>query len=86
MEKYLQHGLTRIQDNILGAFGEDDLSDTLTLNQYPIEYKSVFKELIKKGLLESHIRDDETIEYRLTPAGKKLWKIRAKEEEESPRE
>jgi hypothetical protein len=84
MEKYEKHGLTLKQDNILGAFGEPETLEELDPYSYPAEWKSVFKELIRKGLLESHIRNDDTVVYRLTPKGKALWKIRATEEEEGP--
>jgi len=83
MEKYERHGLTRTQDDILGSFGmSEDLSDTLRNEAITSEQREAVKHLIKKGLLESHVRDDLSIEFRLTPQGKSLFRIRSKEEEE----
>lgn len=84
MEKYIQHGLTRLEDNLLGAFSMDPKNDEIELNMFTLEHRQAFNSLVRKGLLERRIQKDETIKYVPTPKGKKLWRIRAKEEEESP--
>lgn len=84
MEKYEQHGLTRLEDNLLGAFGMDPKHDEIELDKFSPEHRQAFNSLVRKGLLERRIQENETIKYVLTPKGKKLWRTRAKEEEEGP--
>jgi len=94
MEKYIRHGLTKWQDRILGAFGRKDIETDIVhpdMLQYdsrnPAEVtkiKEAFKQLVEKGYLDAIHDEHDNIVYRLTLAGKKLWKIRAKEEEEGP--
>ena len=83
MEKYEQHGLTRAQDDILGSFGDEGEDHDSILN-YSItpEQREVVKQLISRGLLESRMREDFSAEFRLTPKGRKLWRIRYEEESE----
>lgn len=85
MEKYEEHGLTRLEDNLLGAFGDDPEHDILELNMFTSEHRQAFSSLVRKGLLERRMQEDETIKYVLTPKGKTLWRTRSKEEEEGPR-
>lgn len=82
MEKYERHGLTRAQDDVLGSFGDDDEHDVILSRSITPERHEVVKELIKRELLESHMCEDFSIEFRLTPKGKKLWNIRMAEESE----
>ena len=84
MEKYEQHGLTRAQDDILGSFGEDEEHDSILNYSISPEQREAVKQLIAKGLLESHMLEDFSAEFRLTPKGKKLWRIRYEEEGEGP--
>jgi len=84
MEKYEQHGLTRAQDDILGGFGDSDELDSISNYSITPEQREVVKQLIKRGLLESHMLEDFSAEFRLTPKGKKLWRIRHEEESEGP--
>ena len=83
MEKYERHALTRAQDDILGSFG-DEGEDHDSMLEYSItpEQREVVKQLIKRGLLEARMRDDFSTEFRLTPKGSQLWKIRMEEESE----
>jgi len=84
MEKYEQHGLSRAQDDILGGFGlaEEEAQDTLRNDSITPEQREAVKQLVQKGLLESHMRDDFSVEFRLTPKGKRLWNVRNEEEAE----
>lgn len=84
MEKYEKHGLTRAQDDILGSFGEDEELDSILNYSITPEQREAVKQLIVRGLLEPHMRDDLSIEFRLTPKGKKLWRVRFEEETEGP--
>lgn len=96
MEKYLQHGLTREEDNILGGFGhdlnEEGLpTDRVRLSQFDIpgnQINDVYKaarSLRRKGLLYIDRDTSGNEVYHLSTKGKALWKIRAKEEEEGPK-
>jgi len=82
MEKYEQHGLTKAQDDILGSFGEDEKSDVISEYSITPNQREVIKQLINKGLMESHMLEDFSVEFRLTPKGKQLWRIRYEEESE----
>ena len=93
MEKYTKHGLTRDQDNILGAFGHtlDELghpTDRVHLDMLDVppfqrtELEKAAKQLVSKKLLYVDYDEHENEMYNLTLKGKRLWKIRAKEEEE----
>ena len=83
MEKYEKNGLTKAQDGILGSFGDEGEDHDSILN-YSItpEQREAVKQLITRGLLESHMREDFSAEFRLTPKGRKLWRIRYEEETE----
>lgn len=83
MEKYERHGLTRVQDDILGSFGdESEGHDSILDSSITSEQREVVKQLIKKELLEAHMLEDLSIEFRLTPKGRKLWRTRFEEEAE----
>ena len=84
MKKYEQHGLTRTQDDVLGGFGDDEENDVILNYSITPEKREAIKQLIAKGLLEAHMREDFSAEFRLTPKGKKLWRIRSEEESEGP--
>lgn len=85
--KYLQYGLTRDQDQLLGAFGENDRW-SLTLEglwwNRDVNPHTVANQLEAKGLLKSNMQDDGTFLYTLTPRGKELWNARNQEELEGP--
>lgn len=94
MEKYEKHELTRYQDAILGAFGHtlDELghpTDRVHLDMLDVppsqrlELERAAKQLVLKGLLYIDYDEYENEMYNLTPKGKRLWKTRAKEEEEA---
>lgn len=80
MEKYLQHGLSRQEDDILGAFGEGFDYDEIEARSFSPEYRRAFASLVRKGLLTRKFDENENITYVLTRKGKALWKVRAKEE------
>ena len=82
MEKYEQHGLNRAQDDILGSFGDDPEHDSIPNHSISLEQREVVKQMITKGLLESHMLENFSVEFRLTPKGKKLWRVRSEEEKE----
>ena len=84
MEKYEQHGLTRAQDDILGGFGDSDELESISDYSITPNQREVIKQLISKSLLETHMREDFSIEFRLTPKGKRLWHIRYLEESGPP--
>jgi len=92
-EKYLKHGLTRNQDNILGAFGTAlsdsgyptdrvhlDMLDVLPVKRSELEEAT--KQLVSKKLLYVDYDEHGNEMYNLTITGKRLWKIRANEEDE----
>ncbi len=83
MEKYEKHALTRAQDDILGSFGDEGEDHDSILN-YSIspEQREVVKQLIARDLLKAYIREDFSAKFRLTPKGRKLWRIRYEEESE----
>lgn len=82
MENYEQHGLTRLEDDILGAFGMAATIEEEELNQeqFTPEKREAAKSLMRKGLLSRTLRDDDAIVYKLTPKGVRLWHERATEE------
>jgi len=95
MEKYEKHGLTRMEDNILGAFGHllaeegkptdfvhPDMID-VPPHKRPDLIKAV-QELVRRGYLRPTKDNFGNEIYYLTPKGNALWKVRAKEEEEGP--
>ena len=86
MEKYEQHGLTRTEDGILGSFGMAEIVEEETLDQQSFSYdqREAAKSLIRKGLLTRQLQDDDSIVYKLTPKGAKLWHVRAEEETLEP--
>ena len=86
MEKYEQYGLTLTQDGILGSFGATGPyeEEELTPSHFTPAQRDAIKQLFNKGLLDRRILDDDTVTYYLTPAGKRLYKIRADEEDEGP--
>lgn len=88
MKKYEQHGLTCLEDTILGAYGTTDNIDLeeLTTNRFTPAHRQAFASLIRKGLLKRKFDENENVTYLLTPTGKALYKTRAKEEEEGPDE
>jgi hypothetical protein len=86
-EKYKLHGLTREEDNILSAFGREDIEK----EAFPIHYFAgqfdtfhldALRSLIRKGLIEAKVTDGLTVRFKLTRKGMDLWRTRAKEEEE----
>jgi hypothetical protein len=85
MEKYQQHGLTREEDNVLGAFGTDQRE--VKLDQFDLSTQEVSKvhdaarTLRSKGFLSISTNKFGEEVYALTPKGLALWKIRFKEEE-----
>lgn len=88
MKKYEAHGLTDAQDRLLGGFGdstrENPWSQSLReVETYPVgwELSTAATELQRKGLLRMKVQPGGDVELTLTQIGKKLWKIRAKEEE-----
>jgi len=85
MEKYQQHGLTREEDDILGAFGRDDISqETFPLEHFAGTHLEALKSLVRKGLFRATISEGLSIQLKLTRKGVALWRIRAKEEEGEP--
>ena len=84
MEKYEQHGLTRAQDDILGGFGDAGPLESISNYSITPEQRVIIKQMINMGLLESHMLEDFSVEFRLTPKGRKLWHIRNTEESEGP--
>lgn len=81
MEKYEQHGLTRLEDDILSAFGDEEIEqEELNQRTFTPEQLAATKTLMSKGLLTRRLRDDDAIVYKLTPQGVRLWHIRAAEE------
>ena len=82
MEKYEQHGLTRLEDDILGSFGMAETLEQEELNQqmFSLEQRTAAKSLIAKDLLTRQLQDDDSIVYKLTPKGVRLFHIRAEEE------
>ena len=82
MEKYEQHGLTRLEDDILGGFGLSGSVEEEELNLVGLSATSrdAARSLLAKGLLTRQLRDDDSVVYKLTPKGTKLWHIRSEEE------
>jgi len=84
MEKYEMHGLTRLEDDILGAFGLSEIIETEELDSqyFTPEKREAARSLMRKGLLDRKLLEDDRIVYKLTPKGVKLWHVRAQEETE----
>jgi len=87
--KYLQHGLTNIEDSILGGF--EDVNSILYLNQIyywravrepdPSRQKAIASLKAKRLVEEDPTAPDDAI--KLTPKGRLLYNTRAREEEEA---
>lgn len=85
---YEDHGLTREEDGILGAFGQEAnlQEEVLTLDylqrSYPYSARTqdAVKSLLKRGLLHATISKELGIELGLTRKGIQLWNIRSQEE------
>ena len=82
MEKYEKHGLTREEDDLLGAFGRGDTAEAFPLEYFAGNHLEALRSLVKKGLLEA-VTKNFIIEIKLTPKGLKLWHTRSAEEAES---
>lgn len=86
-KKYEKHGLTRHEDDILGAFyrGQDLDPSVLVYPNTPPErgtdMKKAAEALQRKGLID-RITTESGIRYHLTPKGSKLRDIREAEESE----
>ena len=83
---YEQHGLTLLEDQILGAFGMSETIEEEELNQSQLtpEKRDAAKSLMRKGLLDRKLLDDDSIVYKLTPKGVRIWHIRTEEETQGP--
>lgn len=87
MQKYEQHSLTFLEDSILGAFGTAETieQEELDSQSFTPEKREAAKSLMRKGLLDRKLLDDDRIVYKLTPRGVKLWHVRAEEETQGVR-
>lgn len=87
---YEDHGLTRAEDDILGAFGSSQALGDLEEEVVPLTHFAHYshgeaaKSLIRKGLLNATVSADLGVQLSLTPKGLKLWDIRYREEAAGP--
>ena len=86
MNKFEDHGLTRAEDDIIGAFDPSvPEGRVIPLTHFAhFSHGDAAKSLIRKGLLIADVTPDLGVELKLTPKGVKLWNIRSEEEEEGP--
>jgi len=85
MEKYKQHNLTREEDDILGAFGREDIGEeTFPIEHFAGTHLEALKSLVRKGLFKATVTEGLSVQLKLTPKGVRLWRTRANEEEEGP--